>query len=86
MTKPKLADKASFGLRLLGCVEDVFENFRFVLGEIGQDFPVEGDIGLEEPVDEFGIGGAVLAGGGVDFDGPEIAHRSFFLFSVGELE
>ena len=64
----------------------MFEDFGFVFGEVGEDFAVDGDVGLEELVDEFGIGGAMFAGGGVDLDGPELAHGAFLFLAVGKLE
>lgn len=71
---------------LLGGIEDARENFGFVFGEVGENLAVEGDVGFEKLVDELGIGGAVLTGGGIDLNGPEIAHGPLFLLAVGELE
>jgi len=71
---------------LLDRFKNIFKHFGFVFGEVGEDFAINGDIGLEKLVNELGIVYAMFAGGGIDFDGPELAHCAFLFLAVSELE
>ena len=72
--------------KLLQRLHDVLEHFRFVLSEVGENLTVDFDVGLQEGIDELGVGRAVHAGGGVDLDGPEFAELALLFLAVGELE
>jgi hypothetical protein len=56
--------------------------------EVGEDLPVQGDVGLLEPRDEARVGRPVLAGGGVDPGDPEPAELALAgaAVAVGVLE
>lgn len=57
-----------------------------VFSEIGENLSVQFDVGFFKLSDEFRVGNAFLAGGGVDFDLPKPAKVSLFLLPVGKLE
>ena len=61
-----------------------FKGFRIILGEVGEDFAVEGDILFLEHGNEFGVGEAVFLESGGEAHVPEAAEVAFLVLSVGE--
>ena len=66
-------------------VEDEFENFGFVLGQVGEYFTVEFDVGFFEAVDKAVVGDALHASGGADLNLPEAAEVTFLFSTVVKL-
>ena len=61
---------------------------RFVDGQFGQDFAVQGNVGLFEAGDQLAVGSAIETGAGVDTGIPELAESAFAVLAVasGELQ
>lgn len=57
-----------------------------MLGEIGENFAVEVDVGFLEVSDELVVGKSFSSGGGTNLYLPETAGKTFFLATVIELE
>lgn len=55
-----------------------------MLGEIGEDFPIESDVALLEHWDEFGVGETVLLEKRGHLHVPEAAEVALLIFPVSE--
>ena len=69
-------------LVLRGALDDRREGFRVVHRQVGEYFPVEGDAALAEAVHQTAVGGAMLAGTGVDAGDPEAAEGALLVAAV----
>ena len=69
-------------LFLLYGINDCFESFRVVDGEVGKDFAVKLDTFLLQTSDELGIGKAEFAGSIVDASNPEGTKVALFVPAV----
>lgn len=63
------------GVRRL--LDQQFECFRFVYGEIGQDLAIKINAGFDQAIDKPGVGHPVTAGGGVDPLDPQGTEGAF---------
>lgn len=63
-------------------VNDSFESFGVVEGEVGEDFAVDLDACLVDETHELGVAEVVHAGSGVDTLNPECAEIAFFVLTV----
>ncbi len=72
----------------LALINDVFKSLRVVHSQVGENLSVEGDVAFAQLMHQPGVGGSVLAGGGVDAGDPQAAEGSFFIspVAVGVLE
>ena len=63
-----------------------FENFRFMLGKVGEYLAVELYFGFDEAVNELVVGETVEAGGGTNLYLPQSAGVALLFAAVIELE
>src|SRR5260221_9018886 len=76
------AKSIAAGLAALGQLHDASESGVVADGEVGQDLPIERDVGGLQALDELAIGQAVGAGRRVDTDDPQAAHLALPLLPV----
>src|SRR5690242_16434642 len=61
---------------------DATERRAIADGEIGEDLAVDLDVRPLQAADQLTVGHAVLAGGGVDADDPQLAHLALALLAI----
>ena len=62
----------------------LLENFRFMLGQVGQYLAIDLDAGDTERGDEFAVVHSLGANGGVDLDGPELPEGALLFLASSE--
>ena len=92
LIKNKRSIFACFFVRLLYCsvvvlilphgFHNCFKYFGFVFREIGQNLAVQLDFLFLQRIHETAVGESERTDGGVDFDVPQTAVGSFFVFAV----
>ena len=70
------------GLAAFHFVDDGFEGFGIVEGEVGEDFAVDLDACFVEEAHQFGVAEVVQTSSGVDTLNPEGAEVAFFVFAI----
>lgn len=67
---------------LLRFLDDFREGLGFVLGQVGEDLPVQLHVCLLQAVHELGVGRVIQAGGGIDLDLPQTAGLALLQAAV----